>query len=535
MSNLRKPGLQVLGASILGCLVPLGVVAQQSAPAAAVATSSFTISGFELTGEIPLQSEDTTRVLTPFIGPGATLETLQKATAALEAELKAKGHALYRVSLPPQEVGNKVTLKIVKFVIGKITVQGNVRYSEANIQASVPELRAGEAPNFRALAVQTTIANENPGKRLQVSLKESGKRDKIDVTLRVNESSPWLAAVGLANTGSEATGRDRLSLVLGHANVLDLDHQFYAAYTTSIERSRDVEQLGLNYRIPLYQHGGVASLTYTRSDVVGNFGTFTSGGAGETMGASYSHYFPPTGGRRTYLTLGLEEKTFGATTLNGKVIPGQSPRSSRPMTLGYTARVEADAAAWGYNADLVANLPGNNDNNLGAYQTEDPRITRANWTAMRGGANYLAALGGGWLWSARAQFQVSSFALISGEQFGLGGSASIRGTGERVISGDSGLAGSLELTTPELAPGLRLLGFVDAGRLRNNNTALNPNKPATDQLASLGLGLHYAVGAFVVSTEWGRVVKGPTVTGASSATSAKTGDEKLHINLTARF
>jgi hemolysin activation/secretion protein len=535
MSNLCKPYLKLVGVAVLGCVTHLGVGAQQAVPEATGATSSFAIRGFELTGDIPLASSETTRVLAPFIGPGATLETLQKATSALEAELKAKGYALHRVSLPPQEVGSKVTLNIVKFVIGKITVQGTTRYSDANIRASVPELREGEAPNFNVLAVQTTIANENTGKQMQVALKESDEADKIDVNLQVNEAPVWTASAGLANTGSESTGHDRLSLVLGHANVLDRDHQFSAAFTTSVERTQDVKQLGLNYRIPLYQQGGVLSLSYTNSDVVGNFGTFTSGGAGQTMGANYSHYFAPTGGRRTYLTLGLDEKIFDATKLNGEVIAGQLTRGSRPLTLGYTARVEADTATWGYNAELATNVPGSSGNNLAAYQTEDPRIEGVNWTVLRGGVNYLSTFGEGWLWSGRAQFQASSSALISGEQFGLGGATSVRGTGERVISGDSGLAATLEVNTPELAPGLRLLGFVDAGWLRSNNTDLNPNKAPADQLGSVGLGLRYAAGAFGLSAEWGRVLSGPTVTGASSAASTKAGDDRLHVNLTARF
>jgi len=54
---------------------------------------------------------------------------------------------------------------------------------------------------------------------------------------------------------------------------------------------------------------------------------------------------------------------------------------------------------------------------------------------------------------------------------GLGGAGSVRGASERIISGDRGLAVSAELTSPELAKGLRLVGFVDAGWLRSLNTA----------------------------------------------------------------
>jgi hemolysin activation/secretion protein len=119
---------------------------------------------------------------------------------------------------------------------------------------------------------------------------------------------------------------------------------------------------------------------------------------------------------------------------------------------------------------------------------------------LRANANYLGSIGDGWLWSARGQFQYSSDALIAGEQLGLGGASSVRGTSERPISGDRGLFVSLEVNTPELQPGLRLAGFADAGWLRNNNPNAT-NKPASDQLASVGLGLRYNRGAFGLSAD----------------------------------
>jgi hemolysin activation/secretion protein len=509
-------------------------VAQQPMPAATGATTKFPINGFELTGDIPLKSEETSRVLAPFIGPNGTLGTLQQATSALEAELKKQGYGLLRVSLPPQEVGNKVTLHIVKFVIGKVTVEGQSHYSEANIRASLPELREGDAPNFKTLAVQTAIANENPSKQVQVSLKESEEADKIDVKLLVKDVSPWNLTAGLSNTGSDATGKDRFSIVASHANVFGMDHQFAGAYTTSLERSSAVKQLGLNYRIPLYRFGGVVGASYTNSDVVGNFGSFNSTGAGETFGLSYNQYLQPDGGYRGVVNVGFDDKVFKAGKINGILVPGQVDRGSRPITLGYAGRMEADKYIWGYNAELSANVSGGEGNSLAAYKSEDPRIQSVSWKAVRGGANYAMSLSSGWMWSLRGQFQYSPDALISGEQFGLGGATSIRGTGERATAGDNGLSTTFELTTPELHTGLRLIGFVDAGWLRSYNTDLNPSKPTSDQLASAGLGLRYNVGSFGLTAEWGQVVTSATALGGG-ATTPKQGDEKLHVNLTARF
>ncbi|OIN93659.1 MAG: hypothetical protein AUJ20_03300 [Comamonadaceae bacterium CG1_02_60_18] len=536
-----------VGALLSALLLPGLALAQAPStpapmPAATGASATFAINGFEVTGDVPLPAAQTDAVLAPFIGPGATIETLQKATAALEAAYKAQGFALHRVTLPAQEVGQKIKLVIVKFVIGKVTVSGNTAFTEANIRASLPELVENQAPNFSRLAVQTAIANENPSKQVKVSLKESEEANKIDATLQVKEAKPWNFSASLANTGSDATGQDRLSVVGGHSSLWGLDHQFSGAYTTSIERSSDVKQLGLNYRIPFYKRGGVLGVSYTTSDVVGNFGTFTSTGAGQTYGINYSHYLGPVGGRRSYLTYGLDEKQFKANRLNNAPLALGQPEltSSRPLSVGYNARIESDTAVWGYNAELALNVPGGNGNNLTDYQNANAgsaapnlRINTVNWKLLRGGANYLTALANGWLWGVRGQFQYSADALIPGEQFGLGGANSVRGTGERLVTGDSGVFASMEFTSPALAPGLNALLFVDGGWLNNRNSAVSGTE--SDQLLSVGLGLRYQTNKLSLTADWGRVVTGSSVPLSVNPNAPQAGADKLHLNMTARF
>ena len=66
-------------------------------------------------------------------------------------------------------------------------------------------------------------------------------------------------------------------------------------------------------------------------------------------------------------------------------------------------------------------------------------------------------------------------------------------------------------------PGLRFMGFVDAGWLRNNNPNAT-NKPASDQLSSMGMGLRYNAGNLAVSAEWGRVVNGSVLANNPNST-----------------
>ncbi|MES2633302.1 MAG: ShlB/FhaC/HecB family hemolysin secretion/activation protein [Pseudomonadota bacterium] len=503
------------------------------AMASAAPSPTFAIKGFKVTGDNPLSDGETSLVLAPYLRTDATIDTLQKATAALEAALRAQGFGLHRVALPPQEVGSTVTLNIVKFTIGKVAIEGATIYDEGNVRRTLPELQEGGSPNFKTLAIQTAIANENPNKLIQLGLREGSEADKIDATITVQEKRPWTLALGLSNAGTKSSGRDRFTVSGGHTNVFNRDHHFVGAYTTSLQKPDDVKQLGLSYRIPLYAMGGVIGASYTRSDVVGDFGTFTSTGAGHTFGVNYTHYLPPEGGRRSYVTLGLEDKVFDATVINGVVIG--SDRRSRPLTVGYSSHTDSDNASWGYNFDFSANLSSGRNNDLVSYQTETLRIDTVNWKALRGGGNYAANFAKDWLWSVRGQFQYSPDVLIAGEQFGLGGLGSVRGTDiDRPITGDKGFMTSFEVTTPELAPGLRLLGFVDAGWLGNNNPN-GADKPSSDRIASAGLGLRFSREPFAVSLDYGRIISGSKVPQAFNSAAPKRGDDRFYVNLSLRF
>ncbi len=519
----------------LAASAALPALAQQPPASGAIqaaATPVFAIKGFQVTGENPLGDSETARVLAPFVRADATIETLQKATAALEAALKERGFGLHRVALPPQDVGDRVTLNIVKFNVSRVTLEKLAIYDEANIRRSVPELQEGQTPNFKVLAVQTAIANENPNKQIQVGIKEADEPDKIDATITVKESRPWTFGASLSNGGSESSGRDRFTLSGGHTNLFNRDHQFVGAYTTSLERTSDVKQFGLSYKVPLYEQGGVIGASYTRSDVVGNFGTFTSTGAGHTVGVNYTHYLPPEGGRRNYLSVAFDDKLFRASVINDQTIGVD--RRARPVTVGFASRTDTDTAVWGYNVDLAVNMSGGHGNDLESYRAEDPNIETTRWKALRGGANYSSSFNGNWIWGVRGQYQYSPDVLISGEQFGLGGQGSVRGTSiERPISGDKGLSVSLELTTPELMPGLRLLGFVDAGWLGNNNPA--PPRPTTDRLASAGVGLRYGSGAYAVSIDYGRIFSGSRVPLTLNSSSPQRGDDRFYINFSVRL
>ena len=84
-------------------------------------------------------------------------------------------------------------------------------------------------------------------------------------------------------------------------------------------------------------------------------------------------------------------------------------------------------------------------------------------------------------------------------------------------------------------PGLRLLGFIDAGWL-GNNSPNGTNKPSSDRLASVGLGLRYVAGA-VRGFRWtmAACVSGSRVPLASTRRHRRKATTGSIVNLSVRF
>lgn len=547
-SSIRRkhpaPMRPLSAAALLACAAWIAPAAAQPVTLVAPAPAVFSIKGFAIIGDNPLSSSETSLLLAPYLRADATLDVLQQATATLEKALQDRGYSLYRVVLPPQPVGDTVTLNVIRFSLGKVEIQGNeAHFSDDNIRRALPELRENSSPNLRKLARETAVANENPSRKLVVGLKQAEDSEAIQATVRVSERAPWSVGLGLSNAGTRETGRDRVTVSGSYNNLFDRDHVVGAAYTTSLEKHSRVKQFGLNYRAPFYELGGVAFASYTDSDVVGTFGlnaaasefsTFTSTAAGSAARVGYSHYLVPAGGYRSYVTLSFEDKLFRATKVEGLPVT-QSDRRSRPITLGYAGRLESDRQVAVYSVDLAFNAGGGRGNNLSAYRSENADIDTIHWKALRASATLSRAWASNWQMMARAQAQYSPDVLIAGEAFGLGGVGSIRGVPDRVLYGDSGYSLTVEAVTPELATGLRLLAFVDGGAL-SSHIVDRPARRSRDRLASVGVGLRYAhPSGASLSADYGRVVIGSRADPAENPSVPVKGDDKLHVNLSILF
>jgi hypothetical protein len=341
----------------------------------------FAIRGFKVTGDNPLGDGETAAVLAPFLRTNATIETLQQATATLEKALRERGYGLHRVALPPQEVGDTVTLNIVRFTVGKVDFQGRSIYDEGNVRRTVPELKEGESPNFKRLAIQTAIANENPNKQVQVGLRESEVPDTIDATITVKEQRPWtfgpepapMPAPSRPGATASPSPRPhqpvqprppvhrRLHHLVRPAERCEADRPRLqgAAVRAGRRRRGQLHALRRGRQLRhLLQHRRRPHVRRELHDLPG----------ARRRPAQLRDAGPGRQGVRRL----AHQRHHRARALD---------RRSRPVVLGYVARVESDTSFWGYNVDLAVNTRSGAHNDLESYRSEDPRIETTRWAA----------------------------------------------------------------------------------------------------------------------------------------------------------
>lgn len=479
-------------------LHPLSVMAQGGA-----LSPRFAIQGFEVAGNSVLSPALIEQTLAVLNGPDRSFADIEQAVELLDSLYRHAGYSLVQVVVPEQELrGGRVRLEVREHRIGQISVDGAAHFSEPNIRRSVPGLQSGSVPNMDDISQSLRIANESPAKKTVLQLGSAAADGTVGAQLKVSDERPWRVGATLDNTGLDSTGKHRLSVALQHANLFDRDHLLALQYTTSLERPNDVSVYGLGYRIPLYAQGDAIDLFAGYSDV--SSGTLATGGLnlsvsgkGAIYGLRYNQSLARLGAYEQKLIYGLDYRayendvSFGATPLGSDV-------TVRPASLGYAGKWTLPTAELAGFVTGVRNLPGGSDGDEQAF--DRARLgASANYALLRFGANARWAIAGDWQGALTANGQWTRDRLVPGEQFGLGGAASVRGFRERAFANDRGAFVSAELQTPEICAGwlkgygnCRLLGFYDAGTLRRNDPL--PGEHASTSLASTGLGLRYSLG-----------------------------------------
>ena len=511
-----------IGGTVAGISLALHALIVQAEDNQTPAIARFEITRFDVQGNTLLADPDVTRILTPYVGKDKDFGSVQQALEVLEAAYRKKGYSLVHVALPEQELNHGVvTLKVIETKIGKISVSGNQFFDDANIKASLPTLQVGHTPDMALLSANLKVANEDPAKKTTMQLQSAEQDGFVNANLNVVDEKPWSGTIGVDNTGDDITGRNRLTATVQNANVGGWDHVFSMQYTTSFANPNDVKVFGLGYHIPLYALTDSLDFYGSYSNV--NSGTVTAGvfdvavsGSGTSFGARYNHNLLRIGDYNSTLTGGLDIKTFrNDETVSD--LPIGSDVEVHPLSLTYTGNWTVTGITANFYLTAVRNISGGANSSAADFTAARAGAT-PDYSLLRYGASYMYALPLDWQFRFALNGQLTSDALVQGEEFGAGGANSVRGFTEREIADDKGRTTNLELYTPNMCSGsqlCRLLGFYDTGYVKSNDPL--PGEIVQESIGSVGLGWRFTSSPYLQwQTDVAHVIDASTVTDKGS-------------------
>jgi len=477
----------------------------------------FDIARYSVEGNSLLPAESLPPLLDSYTGKNKDFGDVQQALEALEDAYRKNGYNAVAVILPEQELDKgTVRLRVIEGKVRSFVVEDNKHHSKENILSAFPSLKIGTTPKVTRVSEDLFISNENPSKKVSLQMLSGENEDDVIASLKVTDLRPWNLGLMADNTGSGQTGDYRLSLLFQHHNVFDRDQSLTLVYNTSPDHLDKVNVFSLAYRIPIYSLGDSLEMTAGYSDVnsgsvaFGSYNLLVSG-KGVTSGIKYNLNLRRMGGYHHKLTLGFDYKDFeNSLTLQGIELGNNVV--VHPVSLTYSGTLGLDGGELGFYLSGSHNEPWGSK----GLQSDFDRVrpgANADYTIFRFGSNFGYSLPGDWQAKLAFSGQYTEDFLVPGEQFGAGGSSSVRGFSEREVSGDCGFVGSAELYSPNIATLLsipdtqiRLLGFYDAGSVFPAVNA--PAGTPEFAIASVGTGLRLSWSTnFSFSFDWGYVIR----------------------------
>jgi hemolysin activation/secretion protein len=488
---------------------------------------TFRVKRFVVTGSRIFSQAAIDQATKDFIDRPITFAEVLQARSIITALYVEQGYITTGAYIPEQDFqdGGDVQIAVLEGSLESIAIEGNGRLNRSYLRRRIAN--AGKTPlNREQLLEGLQLLRLNPLlSNLSATLEGGTRPGQSRLTVKVQEAPSFDTQFSLNNHRSPSVGSFKRGIQLSEANLLGLGDRLSVGYNNT----QGSNSWDFGYDLPITPQDTMLSfnLGTSNSDVIEKpfdvlaiesksryyeFGirqplkrTTT---AEIAMGLTFSH-------RTSETRLGFED--IGPFPLSiGADDQGRTQVSALRFFQELTQRSDKQVLAFrsqfsvGLNAFDATRNSGN--------------IPDSQFVSWRGQAQWVQLIGNDpeSLLLLRADAQLADRSLLSGEQFGIGGSDSVRGYRQDALLTDSGLFGSVEVrlpiaritqSNPQWNSTLSLAPFLEFGHGWNRGRA----NPEVSTLFSGGLGLRWRMGnQLTAKLDWGIPFKSLKSTDKSS-------------------
>jgi len=471
-------------------------------------TSAVTKGGFgSVTGVVSESVELPPRVYDVFaerVGSSLTLGGLNQMVRDAVIAYRKSDLPVVDVLVPEQEISSGVLqLVIIEGRLGDVLVEG-AGNTEGRALASQIRTGRGEVIRESDLTEDMNWINKHPNRQVDLVFSPGDGYGETDVILRTESTRELLGYIALENSGTSTLGEARGIFGASWTGPLffGMDSILSYQFTTNFDEDSELQgHSGVFASYLPWRHQVTLLGAYGESDAIfGNGGaSFVSGGVNKQLSGRYGIPLPSIGRLSHELEIGMDFKSSNSDLAFNSTQVFDTTSEIVQYSLGYNIVVRDRTGAWRLDSEVVSSPGDNTVNNTDAIFQSQRAGATANYTYGQVTLERDQQLADGWSAYGRLQGQGSNANLLSSETLGAGGYDSVRGFEQRIVNGDSGVVGSVELRTPSFYPST----FAGFGNVRDNAYglvfydfgALSSNTPLPGEedieLSGVGLGFRY--------------------------------------------
>ncbi|MHC5716702.1 MAG: ShlB/FhaC/HecB family hemolysin secretion/activation protein [Nostoc sp.] len=425
---------------------------------------------------------------------------LLQARSAITQLYICKGYITSGAVIPEQELpkgGGEVKIQLVEGGLEGIKITGTRRLNRSYIRSRLE--RANQTPlNRDRLLEALNLLQQNPRiESLSAELSAGTRFGSNLLEVNVKEGNTFHGEINLDNSRSPSVGSFQRSAKLYEDNLFGIGDTISLFYGNT-DGSNEVD---VSYTLPLTPQDTTLTFNYghTSNNIIEepyNILDITSDSDRYQLTLRHPFIQTPTKELALGITLSYQRsQTFlGFNGIGGYPLSpgadkqGRTRISSLQFFQEWTQR--GDRSVLALRSQFSFGLPifDATINDLGNDVAPD-----SEFFAWRGQAQWVRSLAQDTLLVLRGDVQLADRRLVSLEQFGVGGIASVRGYRQDQLLTDNGAFGSIELRVPilrirEARALLQVAPFFDVGTGWNNFEGADPDP---SWLASVGLGLRF--------------------------------------------
>lgn len=474
--------------------------APEGAPAGAE-TINFTLNNLQIDGVTAYTEDALRKVYAGKIGQTISLADLYGIATQLTNKYRNDGYVLTQVVVPPQTIeGGTAKLQVVEGYIYSVNValEENARVESENamnlIRGYAGKIATGHALNIKDLERYLLLVNDLPGVSARGVLSPSKTHTgAADLNILV-QRDPFEAILAADNYGTKYLGAIQFSGAASANSMLGNNERLTGQAVIAPDPGQPVElaYFAAGYMQPLMTNGLKLDVnaSHTITEPGYTLDEFDVKGKSTFFGIGLN--YPLIRSRATSLYTTFTFDLRDVDTRNNI----EDTRKDRIRAVRGGVRLEHLDGVFGaglnvLDVEIAQGLDifgASSESDLNKSRPDgDPTFAKLNIEAQR-----LQRLADRWNLLLAARGQLSNGALLSSEEFGVGGMNYGRGYDPSEIIGDEGIAGKIEVQWN--VPGEfafthdnQIFGFADVGRVWNDDPTTNSQK--SDTASSAGFGV----------------------------------------------